>query len=202
MLPPLVALRSRTSPVRRAATSLRLTEPGRIALATALARAPRARALYDEWKAAPHSILDATGVRGTGAASQERGAALGRCGLGRSRAPEGDATGTAARNGRQARRSTPIRRAPWRPSSKRPGSFAPFLLQGVTGSGKTEVYLAAAAECIAAGGQALMLVPEINLTPQFRQRIAAALPTEQDGHAAQPAPGGRAPAQLVRGGGG
>lgn len=56
------------------------------------------------------------------------------------------------------------------------GSFAPFLLQGVTGSGKTEVYLAAAAACIAAGGQVLILVPEINLTPQFRQRIADALP--------------------------
>jgi len=56
------------------------------------------------------------------------------------------------------------------------GAFTPFLLQGVTGSGKTEVYLAAAAECIAAGGQALILVPEINLTPQFEQRIAAALP--------------------------
>ena len=56
------------------------------------------------------------------------------------------------------------------------GSFAPYLLQGVTGSGKTEVYLAAAAECIAANGQVLILLPEINLTPQFRQRIADALP--------------------------
>ena len=55
-------------------------------------------------------------------------------------------------------------------------TFAPFLLQGVTGSGKTEVYLAAAAACIAQGGQVLVLVPEINLTPQLEQRIAAALP--------------------------
>ncbi|HVN36409.1 MAG TPA: primosomal protein N' [Casimicrobiaceae bacterium] len=54
--------------------------------------------------------------------------------------------------------------------------FAPFLLQGVTGSGKTEVYLAAAAAAIAAGGQVLLLVPEINLTPQLLQRIAQALP--------------------------
>ncbi len=59
------------------------------------------------------------------------------------------------------------------------GSFAPFLLQGVTGSGKTEVYLAAAAECMSAGGQVLILVPEINLTPQFRQRLAAALPARR-----------------------
>ena len=54
--------------------------------------------------------------------------------------------------------------------------FAPFLLQGVTGSGKTEVYLAAAAAAIAGGGQVLVLVPEINLTPQLYQRIADALP--------------------------
>jgi primosomal protein N' (replication factor Y) len=57
-----------------------------------------------------------------------------------------------------------------------PGRFAPSLLQGVTGSGKTEVYFAAVARVVAAGGQALLLVPEINLTPQLEQRIAAALP--------------------------
>jgi len=56
------------------------------------------------------------------------------------------------------------------------GSFAPCLLQGVTGSGKTEVYLSAAAERIAADGQVLILVPEINLTPQFEHRIRDALP--------------------------
>jgi primosomal protein N' (replication factor Y) (superfamily II helicase) len=55
------------------------------------------------------------------------------------------------------------------------GAFAPMLLDGVTGSGKTDVYLAAAAQCIARGGQALILVPEINLTPQLEQRIGAAL---------------------------
>ena len=56
------------------------------------------------------------------------------------------------------------------------GTYAPFLLQGVTGSGKTEVYLAAAAHLLAAGGQALVLVPEINLTPQLEGRIAQAFP--------------------------
>jgi len=57
-----------------------------------------------------------------------------------------------------------------------PLAFRPSLLQGVTGSGKTEVYVAAAARVIDAGRQALLLVPEINLTPQLEQRIAAALP--------------------------
>jgi primosomal protein N' (replication factor Y) len=67
------------------------------------------------------------------------------------------------------------------------GRFAPFLLQGVTGSGKTEVYLAAAAACIAAGGQALLLVPEINLTPQLEQRIVCGVARAAHGDVAQPA---------------
>ncbi len=56
------------------------------------------------------------------------------------------------------------------------GGFAPFMLHGVTGSGKTEVYLAAARETVVRGGQVLILTPEINLTPQFEQRVRAALP--------------------------
>jgi primosomal protein N' (replication factor Y) len=56
------------------------------------------------------------------------------------------------------------------------GTFAPFVLFGVTGSGKTDVYLDVAAQLIAAGGQVLLLVPEINLTPQLEQRVRAALP--------------------------
>ncbi len=50
------------------------------------------------------------------------------------------------------------------------------MLFGVTGSGKTDVYLDVAARTIAAGGQVLLLVPEINLTPQLEQRVRAALP--------------------------
>jgi len=52
--------------------------------------------------------------------------------------------------------------------------FAPFLLDGVTGSGKTEVYFEAIAAALEAGGQALILLPEIALTVQFLDRFAAA----------------------------
>ncbi len=54
-------------------------------------------------------------------------------------------------------------------------TFAAFLLFGVTGSGKTDVYLDAARQAITTGGQVLLLVPEINLTPQLLSRVRAAL---------------------------
>jgi primosomal protein N' (replication factor Y) len=53
------------------------------------------------------------------------------------------------------------------------GAYAATLLKGVTGSGKTEVYLEAVAECLRSGRQALVLLPEIALTAEFLTRVEA-----------------------------
>ena len=58
------------------------------------------------------------------------------------------------------------------------GGYAAYLLDGVTGSGKTEVYLSLIAAQLAAGRQSLVLVPEIGLTPQALQRYRERLGVE------------------------
>ncbi len=83
-------------------------------------------------------------------------------------------------------RFTPDQEAVWQPivaalqSTKglahRPGPEQVFLLHGVTGSGKTEIYLRALAEVLTQGGQGIVLVPEIALTPQTIRRFAARFP--------------------------
>ena len=54
--------------------------------------------------------------------------------------------------------------------------FRPFLLAGITGSGKTEIYLQVIAKILDEGKQALVLLPEINLTPQTVKRFAERFP--------------------------
>ena len=68
------------------------------------------------------------------------------------------------------------------------GGYAAFLLHGITGSGKTEVYLRLIEQTLAQGRQALMLVPEIALTPQLEGRVAQRFPQARvvSAHSAMP----------------
>ncbi len=61
-------------------------------------------------------------------------------------------------------------------SHERSAPLRPFLLQGITGSGKTEIYLRAVQECLQRGQQAIILVPEIAITPQTIRRFLARFP--------------------------
>ncbi|GBD08813.1 Primosomal protein N' [Candidatus Thermoflexus japonica] len=73
---------------------------------------------------------------------------------------------------------TPDQALAWRPIARalEAGRFHAFLLHGITGSGKTELYLRAVAETLRRGKGAIVLVPELALTPQTARRFEARFP--------------------------
>ncbi|MEF9979070.1 MAG: primosomal protein N', partial [Thermomonas sp.] len=149
----------------------RLNEAGRTALPAMRAGKPKVLAtllerLHDEDgldDAVPGWRASLRGLRERGLVEREKVEKVG------SESPyqrKGDSDPTFILNDEQRIAADAIRAA---------DGFAAFLLDGVTGSGKTEVYLDAIADCLARGKQALVLVPEIGLTPQalarFRTRL-------------------------------
>jgi primosomal protein N' (replication factor Y) len=169
MLPPLAST-SNEGPKASEALFWRLTAAGLEALPSKVVRAPRARSLFEAFRHAPDGVLAASAIADRGLRRTLRAwREAGWIGSATPAAPPVPAPDCFAMLNDEQRRALEA-------INQVSGRFAPILLDGVTGSGKTEVYLAAAAACIDRGRQALLLVPEINLTPQLAERIARALP--------------------------
>ena len=144
-----------------------LTEAGQTALPAMRPGKPQALALrLDQLRDEDWLDAEAPGWRAPMRAMRERGLVARKALEPERRAPDRMPPALLALNDEQRRAADAIRAA---------SSFAPFLLDGVTGSGKTEVYLDAIAACLARGKQALVLVPEIGLTPQALARFRARL---------------------------
>ncbi len=150
------ALREGRAATRVNAPVFVLTAAGRAAIATLPARSQRLKAALAALDERPGSTLTLT------VAGRQRALALGWVEAAPAAAPVARVTAGPSLTAAQASALAALRET---------RGFAVCLLQGVTGSGKTELYLRLAADALAAGRQVLVLCPEIGLTPQLTQRF-------------------------------
>ena len=146
----------------------RLTPAGQAQDPEGLRRAPRQAAVLARLRSGEAAPADLTGDLGDCTVALRALAAKGwvePCLVDLAPAPVIPAPGLAL-NAEQAEALARVRAT---------SGFRAFLLDGVTGSGKTEVYLRLIQDVLVAGRQALVLVPEIGLTPQLERRIQARL---------------------------
>ncbi|GAB4183830.1 MAG: primosomal protein N' [Wenzhouxiangellaceae bacterium] len=161
----------------------RLTTAGRELAPEQLQRAPRQQALLAMLRQAPLSASELS-IRQPGwQAVMKRLLAHGWCEV--SEQPPAAAT---VENGPELREEQALAVREINASN---GGYCAWLLDGVTGSGKTEVYLHAARHTLSQGRQVLLLVPEIGLTPQTLQRVSNRLDCAVDAYHSGMADGAR-----------
>ena len=167
-LPP--ALRSARGRLPEPPLQYRLTESGRARLAEPPGRAPVQHAMLQAFATGP---LTADGLVGIGSQWRKTLDIL----VGHEWV-EAEALAPVRPTPAAGPTLTAEQRAALREFRAAPPGFHCHLLDGVTGSGKTEVYMSLLEDVLAEGGQALVLVPEIGLTPQLLRRFSRRLGLE------------------------
>ena len=176
---PVATRRLRASDSR--ANGWRLSAAGRSRDPAELGRAPARRRAIDLLRAAPAAGLGTTALHGCGVRPEILRALAADGWLEAIRIADPDrppaaAGQPAATVPEHAPTLTEEQRAAATALAAAAGRFEALLLEGVTGSGKTEVYFTAMRGALDAGRQVLMLVPEIGLTPQTLTRIRSRFP--------------------------